>query len=397
MFLRPGHASAAPVHGGMSRTGTGRLMGLSWAHFANDGAANFLPGVLPIVLIRMGVSVSLAGVLMAALLAGQALQPATGWLTDRIGGRTLISFGLAGSSLGGIAVGLAPSLWTLLASLLLIGVANACFHPPAMASARLLGSNRQGRAMSILLVGGEIGRGLWPLLASAMVAWLGLRWVGLLCLPGLASAIPLYHWTPDLPRRHAASTPVRWRHHARPLATLIGVASLRSIMIIGSITFLPILWHQRGHSLVAGASVITVMLLVGIIGNVGGGHYSDRFGRKTVVVAMLAVAALMLAAILSVAGPWLWLVLGLFGIAVFATLPVTVLIGQDILPENRALGSGLAMGLTNAVAALVVAALGPLAHARGVHVALWVAVGAGALATLLALRLPARQHAGPER
>ena len=45
----------------------GRLLGLGWAHFLNDGAANYLPGVLPAVLVSMGLSVSLAGTLMAAL------------------------------------------------------------------------------------------------------------------------------------------------------------------------------------------------------------------------------------------------------------------------------------------------------------------------------------------
>lgn len=373
-------------------TSGGSLAGLTWAHFLNDGAANFLPGVLPFILVSMGVPVALAGTLMAALLAGQALQPVTGWLADRVGGRVLASFGLVGSSVGGLLVGLAPSLWALVPSLILIGLANSCFHPPAMAAARHLGGSRQGRAMSIMLVGGEVGRGLWPLLASAVVAWLGLRWVGLLCLPGLLSGVALWHWVPELPRRHAESTPVRWRDHAAPLATLVSVASLRSLMIVGSITYLPILWHQQGQSLVAGASVITVILLVGIVGNLAGGHLADRIGHRLLVVYGLLLAVLMLAGIVLVSGLWLWLVLGLFGIAVFATLPVTVLIGQDILPENRALGSGFAMGFSNALAALGVAALGPLAAVSGVHLALWVTVGGGLIAALLALRLPRRSH-----
>lgn len=371
----------------------GSLAGLTWAHFVNDGAANFLPGVLPLVLVSMGVPVALAGALMAALLAGQALQPVTGWLADRLGGRVLITFGVAGSSLGGVLVALAPSLWMLVPSLVLIGVANSSFHPPAMASARLLGGSRQGRAMSIMLVGGEIGRGLWPLLASAVASGLGMRWVAVLCLPGLLTAIPLYRWTPVLPRRHAGSASVKWRKHAGPVSILVGASTLRSLMIIASSTYLPILRHQEGHSLVAGASVITVILLVGIVGNLAGGHVSDRYGSKVVVVSMLAVAALMLGGILLLDGTLLWLALGLFGIAVFATLPVTVLIGQDILQENRAMGSGLAMGFSNALAALGVALLGPLVAAHGVRPALALVAAGGVLAVLLALRLP--QHAKP--
>lgn len=382
------NAETRSPHSHSSNAASGSLGGLTWAHFLNDGAANFLPGVLPVILVTMGVSVSLAGALMAALLAGQALQPATGWLVDRIGGRALITVGLFGSSLGGVLIGLSPTLWMLIPSLALIGVCNACFHPPAMASARLLGGTRQGRALSILLVGGEIGRGLWPLLASAVVSLLGLKWVGLLCLPGIVSAALLWRWTPELPRRNAHSQPIIWRNHVRPLSLLISTASLRSVMIIATSTFLPILWHQRGSSLMAGASVITTILLVGIIGNLAGGHLADRFGSRTVVLAGLALAVPMLALILVASGVLLWLALGLFGIAVFATLPVTTLIGLDSLPENRALGAGFAMGFGNALAALGVAALGPVAAHYGVHVSLWISVAGGALAIVLAFGLP---------
>lgn len=43
-----------------------RLTGMSWAHFLNDGAANYLPGVLPAILISLNLSVALAGTIMAA-------------------------------------------------------------------------------------------------------------------------------------------------------------------------------------------------------------------------------------------------------------------------------------------------------------------------------------------
>ena len=38
---------------------------MSWSHFVNDGAANFLPGVLPAILIGLNLPVALAGTLMA--------------------------------------------------------------------------------------------------------------------------------------------------------------------------------------------------------------------------------------------------------------------------------------------------------------------------------------------
>src|SRR5699024_5034827 len=82
-----------------------RLFGLAWSHFLNDGASNYLPGVLPAILISLHLSVSYAGVFMAALIVGQGVQPLVGLVADRIGGRAFVVAGLFGTALGGALIG----------------------------------------------------------------------------------------------------------------------------------------------------------------------------------------------------------------------------------------------------------------------------------------------------
>ncbi len=368
--------------------GLGRLAGLSWAHFLNDGAANYLPGILPALLPTLGVPVTMAGAIMAALLMGQALQPVTGWFADRLGGRTFVLIGLGGSSLGAIGIGLAPNAAVLVTVLVILGLANSCFHPQAMAMTRRLAGNHHGEAMSVFLVGGEIGRGLWPTIASGVVVGLGLKWVWLLGLPGLATALVLARWTPSMPRRHADAAPIAWRSHLAPLTNLVAYSALRGVMIVGVITFVPLLWREQGGSLVEGAGFITVMLVVGVIGNLGGGFLADHLGRNRVIVWASAISAALLAAFLLSSGWLLWLWLALLGISLFATLPLTVLIGQDIFPENRSMGSGIALGFANALGALGVMLLGFAIAWLGVRDVLWLTAGAGAIAFLLSLWLP---------
>lgn len=368
-----------------------RLSSLSWLHFLNDGAANYLPGVLPAVLIGLNLSVGLAGAVMTALLIGQALQPATGWLADRIGGRMLIVIGVLGTSIGGALIGLAPSPWTLAILLLAMGVANALFHPQAMAGAGQLGGSRQGSSMALYLVGGEIGRGLWPLLASLVVVHFGLRHLWLLSLPALICVPLLWRALPVQPRRSATATPINWRSHGAPAALLVAFSALRGLTVFGVTIFLPVLWHQRGHSLVAGASLITVLLVVGIIGNVGGGHLADRIGRRPILLVSGLLGAALLSAFLFSSGPWQWLLLSLLGIVLFASLPLTVIIGQDLFPENRSFGSGLALGLSNGLAALMLIGLGWVSDADGPAMALWVLVGALLMASVLCLWLPEKR------
>ena len=375
--------SPKPVREG--RSAAGSLPALSWAHFLNDGSANFLPGILPALLVSMGLPVSLAGTLMGALLIGQGFQPLTGYLADRIGGRRQMAIALIATSLGGMLVGIAPGYWPMVAVLAWIGLANAFFHPPGLASARQLGGSKPGRAMAYFLVGGEVGRGAWPLLASAVVTAFGMPWIWLLGLPGVITSFVLHRFAPHLEPRPRHHLRIRWRSHLRPMARVVAVSALRTLMILASVTFLPILWQQRGASLVAGAATITVIQLVGIVGNLGGGQVSDRIGRRPVLLASMGSAALLLAAIvLAPDGWWIWPLLALFGIAVFATLPLTVLLAQDVLPENPSMGSGLALGFANSLAAVAVMALGPVAERWGVHAALWVAVAGGVIAWWLA-------------
>ncbi len=376
-----------------SKPSYGRLLGLSWAHFLNDGAANYLPGVLPAVLISMGVSVSLAGTLMAALLIGQGMQPLTGMLCDRFGGRGFIIAGLAGTSLGGALVGFAPGYWTMIVLLVVIGLSNSMFHPQALVVVRGLAGRRHGSATSIFLVGGEVGRGVWPVLASWVVTVGGLGSLWILGLPALLTLGFIPALAPPVPPRSRDATPIRWRTHLRPLSVLVAFSGLRALLLYAISTFVPLLWHARGGSLTEGAAFITVLMVVGIVGNLAGGRLSDRFGRRRLVIAAMALGVLSMVAFMLASGPWVWVCMGLTGVFIFATLPLTILMGQDAVPENRSFGSGVALGLANALGALGVMALGPVAGAWGSSAALWAAIACGAVSVLIALGLPADARA----
>lgn len=370
-----------------------RLGGLSWLHFLNDGAANYLPGVLPAVLINLHLRPSLAGTVMAALLIGQAFQALTGWFADHIGGRLFIIAGVLGSSIAGALIGFSDTLWMLIPVLIVIGLTNALFHPQALAGARTLSRGRVGLGMSLFLVGGEVGRGLWPLFASLVVSAWGLHYLWLLALPALLSVALLWPSLPVQPKRHPDAAPIAWRRHLGPATALVAFSSLRALMIFGVVTYLPVLWHQRGHSLVESSALITVLLVVGVVGNVAGGHLSDVFGRKRVIFVAIVLSTIFMALFMSLGGGALqWLLLGLLGISLFATLPISMLIGQDIFRENRSLGSGIALGLSNGLGAAALILLDVVATDFGLVTVLWALVGVGMAASLISLVLPRHHH-----
>src|SRR5579872_667680 len=97
----PSSREREPLFGFLS----GKLVGMSWAHLLNDGAANYLPGILPALLVNLHQPVSMAGAFMGALIIVQSLQPLTGHIADRMGGKALVLAGFTLSVTGGALLG----------------------------------------------------------------------------------------------------------------------------------------------------------------------------------------------------------------------------------------------------------------------------------------------------
>ncbi len=393
VFVQPKASSAQSEGFEPSHTGVinARLLMLSWAHFLNDGMANFLPGVLPAVLHSLHIRLTLVGSLMAAILVCQGMQPLFGWAADRLGGRMFVIGALGFGSLAGAFVGFVPNYWALIMTLLVVGMANAAFHPQALSCVRHTTAHHFALAMSIFLVGGELGRAVWPLIASLVAANYGLRALWLLALPTFVTLPMMIRQCPRARRvpisQRSAKNPVSWGS-ITAMTALVFYCALHAMLVYSLSTFLPILWRSHGGTLVGGASTVTILLMVGNLGNLMGGYLADRFGRRRLIGAAGALCALLLGAFLVSHTAVRWFFLAALGLATFSTMPVRILLAQDILPEHQSLGSGLALGFANALGALAVAGLGPVAARWGVHFALWLTAGLTVLSLAAVPLLP---------
>lgn len=384
-FSSPRSEPQEPAFGFLSS----RLLGMSWAHLLNDGAANYLPGILPALLVNLQQPVSMAGVLMGALILVQSLQPLSGHIADRLGGKSLILIGFTLSVTGGALLGFSPNLWTVIALLAVIGAGNTLFHPQSLAAVRGLEGSKTGTRMSFFLIGGELGRGVWPSVTSFLITGYGMQALWLTAIPAIFTFPMLLRCAPSLPKKTASSAPIDWSRRARPLAALVIFGTVRSFSIYGSVTFIPILWHLHGGNLVTGASIITTLLTVGIIGNFAGGHIADRFGfHLPLTIAALASGALI-ALVPSVGYGWpLWVIAGLIGIGLFCSMPMLVLVAQNVFSESRAMGSGVAIGASNALGAAALFGVSLLATRHDIATLLYLVAGTSVLTLLAATLLP---------
>jgi len=127
-----------------------------------------------------------------------------------------------------------------------------------------------------------------------------------------------------------------------------------------------------------------------------GGWLSDRWGGRRVVVRSFVLAAPLYLAFLFL-HDWRGLVcLVLGGFFLQSSLPVNVVMGQELSPRHSSTISSLLMGAAWGVGALLIGPIGALADARGLHAALLTLTALLGVGLLCALALPdVRRHAVP--
>jgi FSR family fosmidomycin resistance protein-like MFS transporter len=137
------------------------------------------------------------------------------------------------------------------------------------------------------------------------------------------------------------------------------------------------------------------MLVGGAVGTLLGGHLADTVGYRVVIVGAM-VALVPLTALLPLAGPAaLIALLAAVGIAMDGNFSTTVTLAQEFLPTRVGLASGVVVGLSVGIGAVVTALLGVLADAAGLPAVLWAIVGLAALCLALAVAVPLRREPVP--
>ena len=223
----------------------------------------------------------------------------------RLRGR-LASSGYLGTALATGAIGLAGTVWQA-GILRAIAWASRGLRSPARDSllASFASEDTYGRAFGLERAGDNLGAVIGPLLAAALVVWVGIRpTIYFAFVPGIFAAVAITVAAREASRR---KEPTRERirlqlgdlHHAGLVVPLLPVAFFEfgniatTLLILRSTQLL----HSNGRSLAAATSLAIIIYAahnaIGALVAYAGGHWVDRVGPLAVlgVGACLYIAA----------------------------------------------------------------------------------------------------------
>ncbi len=355
------------------------LAALASGHAAADLCQGSVPALIPFLISQRGYSYGAAGVLLLCVTVGSSIiQPLFGAVSDRLSLWWLMPVGIALAAVGIAGAGLAPSFGLTAAAVGIGGLGVAAFHPEGARYANYASGVRRGTGMSLFSVGGNAGFALGPILITPAVLAFGLHGtLAVAVLPAIA-AVMLVLEVPHLRRRTAAAAAAGreetgghddWGAFAR----LTAAVSVRSGVYFGLQSFVPVWFiHHFATSETAGNGALTAMLVAGAAGTLVGGRLVDRIGRRRVLVGSVALQLPLLLAFMAAGGGVLATVLvAAIGFVTVMSFSVTVVMGQEYLPQRIGIASGVTLGFAIGVGGVAAALLGALADHAGLTTVMW--------------------------
>lgn len=348
---------------------TGEIMTIVGGHFVHDTFSAFIAPLLPLIIEKLSISLTLAGALWGFVQIPALLNPFIGYLADKVSLRYFIILAPAITATLMSLLGVASNYLALSVLLFAAGVSVAAFHAPAPAMIARIAGNQLGKGMSLFMAGGELGRTLGPLLAVWAVSVWSLEGFYRIMVLGWATSAVLYWRLHQISARPAQRQSVRAMLPAarRLFLPVTGIVVPRQFLITALAVYLPTFMSREGASLwVAGAS-LSIFELAGVGGALAGGTLSDRLGRKAILLAASVSSSVLMLLFLGVSGWWLVPVLLGLGFTALSTAPVMLAIVQEQLPHNRAMANGIFLTITFLARPLAAFILGLLGDNLGLR------------------------------
>lgn len=350
---------------------TGQVLTIAGGHLIHDIFTSFLAPLLPLIIQKLELSLTLAGSLSAVQQLPSLINPFLGLLADRSSLRWFVILSPSVTAATMSLIGVAPSYTALVVLLLVSGLSTAAWHVPTPVMMARVSGRRVGQGMSVFMLGGELARTLGPLLAVAAVSLWGLEGTYRLIPLGLAASAILYWRLHDVSAPPAGQSNGSWTESWQELRRVIlpttGIIAAQGFMSAALSTFLPTFLSSEGASLVWAGSAFSAMQTAAAVGALTSGTISDRVGRRQVLAFSLVSAPILMLVFLAVRGWAIFPALLGLGFVVFSANPVLMALVQEYSRDHPATANGLYMAIGFVGRSLIIVVVGAMADWLGLR------------------------------
>ena len=374
---------------------TGNVTALSIGHWIFDTYQAFLPAFLPVFTQLFSLTNTQAGALSSFNQFPSLIQPVIGYLSDRRNLRWIVILSPAISAVTMSLLGVMPGFWYIALLLFISGLSSAGLHAIGPAITGEQSGDKLGKGMSFWMVAGELGRAAGPLFVVTAIKFLGLKGTPVLMVLGLAASLLLYFRLRDLPTHYH---PVPLAHDLKPalkkvapFVTAVSCIYLAVAFLLTSVTtFLPIYLTENGSSLWFAGASLTILQIAGVAGAMLSGTWSDKLGRKPLLIAAILISPVTLFLFLNTKGVVSIFFLLLMGFAMISMQPVLMAWIQQTYPQQRALANGVYMAITFVIRSLIVILIGWMGDRLGLRNAFMVCAVLALAALPIVLLTPSK-------
>lgn len=318
-------------------------------HAVQDGLSAAFLVILPTLAEAFGLGYAQVGVIRAVKNAAMGLfELPSGMLSERLGERVLLSFGLACAGLGYVLLPVSPGVVSVAACMFVVGFGGAFQH--ALSSAIISDTFRGAGSRTALGAynsAGDIGKLIFTGIYSLAIG-IGIAWQGVVAAYGVLAVVGAVVLHVVL-RRLGAGGPPRPEPGGGPEAKPagwgirdpVGFGALVLIVFLdiavqsGFLTFLAFLMLEKQVPAALAAFAVVLTLAGGIFGKLGCGYLADRIGVRRSLVIAECLTAVGIVAILIAPTLGAYLLLPLVGLALQGSSSITYATVSDLVQSGR--------------------------------------------------------------
>ncbi|MBK4738514.1 MFS transporter [Noviherbaspirillum sp. DKR-6] len=325
----------------------------------------------------------------------------SGKLGDHWGRRTLMIVFFFGMGASAILASLAQSPLQLACALALLGCFASIYHPVGIPML-VQGAERPGWTIGVNGMVGNLGIALAAVLTGLLVKHFG--WRPAFAVPGVLSivcgvAFTIVAKSESTPpaKRAATQSELPRGLLARVFLVMTLAATSGSLLFNFSTNGNYELLHERFAAVTRDPATLGLLLAaiytVASLAQLVVGRLLDRYPLKKLYLTVLAMQIPFLAMAAHAESWWLYLLQGMFMIAIFGAIPFTdAMIVRYVDDRMRSRVAGMRLAVSFGASSSAVWLLGPLVKQAGFSVLLWMMAGIAALTFTIVTWLPTQGH-----